>query len=78
MVTREEFEDNAALFEAVEEMYLIAEGENSHDPNGIEKIFAKLKQTYLCNYARFNGLTRYQTRQTHNVQNLWKEWTGED
>ncbi len=78
MVTREEFEDNAALFEAVEEMYLIAEGENSHDPNGIEKIFAKLKQTYLCNYARFNGLTRYQPRQTHNVQNLWKEWTGED
>lgn len=80
IISVEDFEANATLFEDVEDMHLIAEenARGSAVDNDTAEIFKRLKRSYLANYERFNGMTRYSTLQDADVKDLAGEWTGGD
>jgi len=80
IISREDFEKNAAMFECGEDLHFLAEkrGEVGAVDDATAEIFAELKANYFANYQRFNGVTRYSMLQDADVKDLAGAWEGGD
>lgn len=80
IISRPDFEANAAMFECGEDLHFLAleREKGGAVDDATAEIFARLKTNYLANYERFNGLTRYSTAHDADVTDHVAEWSGAD